>query len=119
MADTEQHHPKGLSQAYADIATTLAQFDFRRVQGSLYVTNDENMARLFMAIQPLKSQPWFPPTVRDIRAFRLEQWSDFTPVVIRSAVMLIGYARVSTDDQNLDLQRQSGTQAPQAGIGAR
>ena len=81
VADTERHHPKGVSQAYADIATTLAQFDYRRVQGSLYVTNDENMAQLFMAIQSLKAQPWFPPSVRDIRAFRLEQWSDFTPVV--------------------------------------
>jgi virulence-associated protein VapD len=24
---------------------------------------------------------WFPKSVRDIRAFRIEQWSDFTAVV--------------------------------------
>lgn len=70
-----------MSQAYAEIGATLAQYGFRRVQGSLYVTDDENMARLFVAIQALKSQPWLPPSVRDIRAFRIEQWSDFTPVV--------------------------------------
>lgn len=81
VAETEQRHPKGVSQAYAEIGATLAQYGFRRVQGSLYVTDDENMARLFVAIQALKSQPWFPPSVRDIRAFRIEQWSDFTPVV--------------------------------------
>lgn len=81
VADTEQHHQKGVSQAYAEIATTLAQYGFRRVQGSLYVSDDENMAQLFVAIQSLKAQPWFPPSVRDIRAFRIEQWSDFTPVV--------------------------------------
>ncbi|WP_281422315.1 hypothetical protein [Photorhabdus caribbeanensis] len=39
------------------------------------------MAQLFVAIQSLKAQSWFPPSVRDIRAFRIEQWSDFTPVV--------------------------------------
>ncbi|MDO6084436.1 virulence factor, partial [Neisseria gonorrhoeae] len=24
---------------------------------------------------------WFPSSVRDIRAFRIEQWSDFTSLV--------------------------------------
>lgn len=81
VADTEQHHPKGVSQAYAEIGAILAEYGFKRVQGSLYVSEDENMARLFVAIQSLKAQTWFPPSVRDIRAFRIEQWSDFTPVV--------------------------------------
>jgi virulence-associated protein VapD len=39
------------------------------------------MANLFLAIQSLRARPWFPKSVRDIRAFRIEQWSDFTPVV--------------------------------------
>ena len=81
VADTERHHPKGVSQAYADIAATLAQYGFRPIQGSLYVTEDENMAHLFVAIQVLKGLVWFPHSVRDIRAFRIEQWSDFTPVI--------------------------------------
>jgi virulence-associated protein VapD len=33
------------------------------------------------AITALKTMPWFPGSVRDIRAFRVEQWSDFTPTV--------------------------------------
>lgn len=81
VADTEQHHPKGVAQAYTEIGAVLAEHGFRRVQGSVYVTDDENMANLFLAIQALKSMPWFPKSVRDIRAFRIEQWSDFTPVV--------------------------------------
>ncbi|WP_426576375.1 virulence factor [Xenorhabdus stockiae] len=81
VSDTEQHHPKGVSQAYAEIGATLARYGFRRVQGSLYISEDENMAQLFVAIQSLKALPWFPSSVRDIRAFRIEQWSDFTPVV--------------------------------------
>jgi virulence-associated protein VapD len=39
------------------------------------------MANLFRAIQSLRARAWFPQSVRDIRAFRVEQWSDFTAVV--------------------------------------
>ncbi|MDO4683452.1 MAG: virulence factor [Lautropia sp.] len=81
VADTEQHHPKGVTQAYTEVGAILGEHGFRRVQGSLYVTDDENMANLFLAIQALRAKPWFPQSVRDIRAFRIEQWSDFTPVV--------------------------------------
>ena len=81
VADTEKHHPKGISQAYADIGGTLERFGFRRIQGSVYVTNSDDMANLFQAILALKSLPWFPASVRDIRAFRIEQWSDFTPLI--------------------------------------
>ena len=81
VADTEQHYPKGVSQAYAEIGSILNEHGFRRVQGSLYVTDNEDMANLFLAIQSLKAQLWFPKSVRDIRAFRIEQWSDFTAIV--------------------------------------
>ncbi len=81
VADTAQNHPKGVAQAYIDIGAILAQYGFRRVQGSLYVTEQEDMANLFLAIQALKNRSWFPKSVRDIRAFRIEQWSDFTSVV--------------------------------------
>jgi virulence-associated protein VapD len=81
VADTEQHHPKGVSQAYAEIGSILNEHGFRRVQGSLYVTDNEDMANLFLTIQSLKAQLWFPMAVRDIRSFRIEQWSDFTAVV--------------------------------------
>lgn len=78
VADTASNHPKGVSQAYADIGGTLAGFGFSRVQGSLCTTPSEDLANLFAAIMALKSLPWLPASVRDIRAFRVEQWSDFT-----------------------------------------
>ena len=81
VADTPPHHPKGVAQAYTEIGAILAERGFERVQGSLYVTKNEDMSNLFVAIQELRSRPWFPKSVRDIRAFRLEQWSDFTSVV--------------------------------------
>ncbi|NLC37101.1 MAG: virulence factor [Alcaligenaceae bacterium] len=81
VADTLQNHPRGVAQAYSEIGAILADYGFRRAQGSLYVTDQEDMAKLFSAIQELKSLSWFPKSVRDIRAFRIEQWSDFTSVV--------------------------------------
>jgi virulence-associated protein VapD len=81
VANTEKFHPKGVAQAYSDIGSVLAAQGFPRVQGSLYVTDDENMANLFVAIQMLKALKWFPNSVRDIRTFRVEQWSDFTEVI--------------------------------------
>ena len=81
VADTERHHPKGVAQAYTEIGAVLAEHGFRRVQGSLYVSDNEDMANLFLAIQSLRARAWFPKSVRDIRAFRIEQWSDFTAVV--------------------------------------
>ncbi len=81
VADAEKFHPKGVTQAYTDIAAILNEHHFRRVQGSLYVTDNEDMAKLFLAIMALKATSWFSKVVRDIRAFRIEQWSDFTAIV--------------------------------------
>lgn len=81
VKDTEEAHPKGVSQAYSDIAITLKGRNFECVQGSLYVTEEEDMANLFRAIQDLQGLGWFAQSVRDIRAFRIEQWSDFTSLV--------------------------------------
>ena len=78
VAEVERTHPKGVQQAYADISVTLARLAFRRIQGSDYVCDSEDLGNLFDAIAALKALPWFPPPVRDIRAFRIEQWSDFT-----------------------------------------
>jgi virulence-associated protein VapD len=39
------------------------------------------MASLFRAIQSPIARAWIPKSVRDIRVFRIEQWSDFTSLV--------------------------------------
>lgn len=81
VRDADTHHPKGYAQAYADIGSTLRKFGFERVQGSLYTTKTEDMANLFAALMALKSLGWFSLCVKDIRAFRVEQWSDFTAMI--------------------------------------
>lgn len=83
VAQTAERHPKGVSQAYADIGLCLSKFGFTRVQGSLYITDSDNLVQLFQAIEALKNFDWFPDCVRDVRAFKVEHWSDFTQVVKR------------------------------------
>ena len=39
------------------------------------------MASLFKAILMLKNVSWFKNSVRDIRGFKVEDWSDFTAIV--------------------------------------
>jgi virulence-associated protein VapD len=78
VAEVLKRHPKGVAQAYDDIAASLERFGFRRVQGSVYVCDSEDLANLFAAMQGLAALQWFAVCVRDIRAFRIEQWSDFT-----------------------------------------
>jgi len=81
VADTAANHPKGVAQAYADVGGTLAGFGFIRVQGSVYLADNDDLANLFSAVMALKSLVWFPASARDIRAFEVEHWSDFTRLV--------------------------------------
>jgi virulence-associated protein VapD len=81
VLETEAHHPGGTRQAHRDIERAVGRSGFRRVQGSLYVTETENLLVVTQAINALRALVWFPASVRDIRAFRVEQWSDFTAYV--------------------------------------
>ena len=82
---TRQHFPRSVSLAYAEIGSTLRRYGFTRSQGSVYVCDRENLANLTSAMVALKA-PWFPTCVRDIRAFRVEQWSDFTAFMKEATV---------------------------------
>jgi virulence-associated protein VapD len=75
---TELTHPKSVSQAYADIGAVLNRYGFTRVQGSVYVSQSDSLVNVTLAMNALKALPWFATCVRDIRAFKVEHWSDFT-----------------------------------------
>lgn len=57
VADTRANHPKGVTQAYADIGAALHRFGFRPIQGSVYVCDSEDLGNLFDAIAALKTLP--------------------------------------------------------------
>jgi virulence-associated protein VapD len=75
VKEVTTRHPKSVAAAYADIGATLAGFGFRWVQGiSMFVK---------MRIWPIS---WMLSSVRDVRAFRVEQWSNFTDRVKRRGI---------------------------------
>lgn len=78
MADALEHHLKAVRVAYDEVERTFLQFEFKRVQGSVFLNEGEDLTNLLLAMNDLKALPWFLKAVRDIRAFRVEQWSDFT-----------------------------------------
>ena len=71
-------HPRG---AYLELEKTLARFGFRRVQESIFAAETDDMANLFNAVLALKKLDWFGPSVKNLRAFKMENGSDFTAIV--------------------------------------
>jgi len=59
----------------------LRNYGFFNTQGSVYLSENDDMANLFSAIYALKNIAWFRASVRDIRAFKVENWSNFTDIV--------------------------------------
>jgi virulence-associated protein VapD len=78
LATVTAIHPKGFQQAYRDVERALADHGFHRVQQSVYVADEGGLGRLLDALDALKALSWFPKAVTDIRAFRVEDWSDVT-----------------------------------------
>ncbi len=78
VRETEALHPKSVPQAYADIGNVLNRYGFQRVQGSVYISQGDSLVNVTLAMNALKALPWFPTCARDIRAFKVEHWSDFT-----------------------------------------
>ncbi len=81
LGTTAVKHPTGVRQAYRDIESVLGRYGFQRVQQSVFMVDNDDLANLTAAMTALRSMPWLPDCVSDIRAFRVEQWSDFTTFV--------------------------------------
>lgn len=80
ISDLKKNYGKSYNNAYFEIRMILRRYGFYNTQGSVYLSANNDMANLYMAIEALKNTPWFKDSVRDIRAFKVEDWSDFTPV---------------------------------------
>ena len=81
IAELVDHYGEPYNNAYYEIKQVLGDYDFVNLQGSVYLTTNTSMANLYNAIRALSSIEWFKNSVRDIRAFKVEDWSDFTESV--------------------------------------
>ena len=85
VADLEKYYGKPYNNAYYEISNVLQEYNFFRAQGSVYLSENSDMANLMEAIQALGDIEWFANSVRDIRAFKIEDWSNFTRIVKKKA----------------------------------
>lgn len=77
----KKHYGEPYNNAYYEIEKELSSLGFERTQGSLYLTKEgekDLLRKVYSAIERLKNIDWFKRSVRDIRVFKLEDWSDFT-----------------------------------------
>lgn len=81
ISDLKTYYGEPYNNAYFEIKTELRKYGFYNTQGSVYLTGQTDLTNLFIAINALKNITWFKLSVRDIRAFRIEDWSNFTNYV--------------------------------------
>ena len=81
ISDLKTHYGEPYNRAYFEIKILLEKHDFEWIQGSTYLTRSDDLGTLFQAIAELSKIHWFKKSVRDIRGFKVENWSNFTEIV--------------------------------------
>lgn len=81
--DLKKAYGEPYNRAYDEIRQEMEALGFNWTQGSLYINSSDtdNLAQVYKAINKLSKISWFKDSVRDIRAFKVEDWSDFTDIV--------------------------------------
>ena len=81
--DLRKEYGDPYNKAYDEIRQELESIGFEWTQGSVYISTSEkdSLTTVYKANNKLSSITWFKNSVRDIRAFKVEDWSDFTEIV--------------------------------------
>lgn len=83
IEDLKKSYGEPYNKAYDEVRQELETLGFEWTQGSVYINHsDQNsLTTVYKAINRLSRIGWFRESVRDIRAFKVEDWSDFTEIV--------------------------------------
>lgn len=81
--DLKKTYGEPYNRAYDEIRQELEALGFDWTQGGVYmsVAKENTLTTVYRAINRLSAIDWFKKSVRDIRAFKVEDWSDFTDIV--------------------------------------
>ena len=81
--DLKKEYGDPYNGAYDEIRQELENIGFEWTQGSVYISKSQEntLTTVYKAINKLSCIDWFRKSVRDIRAFKVEDWSNFTDVV--------------------------------------
>ena len=78
VSDLKIHYGAPYNRAYFEIKILLKKHGFEWIQGSTYITRSDDLGTVIRAIMALSKIGWFKKSVRDIRGYKVENWSDFT-----------------------------------------
>ena len=81
ISDLKKHYGEPYNNAYFEIKVVLRRNGFNWVQGSTYLPESDDLGNVIKAIMALSKINWFKKSVRDIRGYKVENWSDFTDIV--------------------------------------
>lgn len=83
VEDLKKNYGEPYNRAYDEVRQELEKLGFEWTQGSVYMSKDtaNTLTTVYKAINMLSKIQWFKDSVRDIRAFKVEDWSDFTEIV--------------------------------------
>ncbi len=86
IEDLKKNYGEPYNAAYDEIRQEMDMLGFEWTQGSLYIAKEDSnsLTTVYKAINKLSKISWFQDSVRDIRAFKVEDWSDFTDIVKNS-----------------------------------
>ena len=81
--DLKKNYGEPYNKAYDETRQELEALGFEWTQGSVYmsIAKENTLTIVYKAINRLSRIDWFKKSVRDIRAFKVEDWSDFTEIV--------------------------------------
>ena len=81
--DLKREYGEPYNKAYDEVRQELENLGFEWTQGSVYIsrTQTDTLTTVYKAITRLSKIAWFKTSVRDIRAFKVEDWSDFTDII--------------------------------------
>lgn len=80
VATLRKTYGEPYTNAYAEISKVMKKLGFHWTQGSVYLSdnNNDGLGLVYDAMSALREIDWFKASVRDIRAFKVEDWSNFT-----------------------------------------
>ena len=84
ISDLQKYYGEPYNKAYYEIKELLKKNGFEWVQGSTYMTMNDDLTALVKTVMELSKIEWFKKSVRDLRGFKVESWSNFTDLVKNS-----------------------------------
>lgn len=84
------YHVQSYQNAYGDIKKALDAHGFTRQQGSVYfgdVSRVDAVSCVLAVMDLARANPWFAPSVKDIRMLRIEENNDLMPAVKKAVAM--------------------------------